>query len=99
MPPFGRKDVSAGSSHQVGRPRPEIEREVDAPRRLIEPLTPRELEILELIADGLFNREISNRLWLAEETVKTHVHHILTKLDARSRAHAVSIGLRSRLID
>jgi NarL family two-component system response regulator LiaR len=51
------------------------------------------------MADGLFNREISDRLWLAEETVKTHVHHLLTKLGARSRAHAVAIGLRSGLID
>jgi NarL family two-component system response regulator LiaR len=51
------------------------------------------------MADGLFNREISEGLSLAEETVKTHVHHLLTKLGARSRAHAVAIGLRGGLID
>ena len=51
------------------------------------------------MADGLFNREISEHLWLAEETVKTHVHHVLTKLRARSRAHAVAIALRRGLIN
>ena len=62
-------------------------------------LTQRELEVLSLMADGLFNREISRQLWLAEETVKSHVHHVLTKLAARSRAHAVAIAIRSGLID
>ena len=67
--------------------------------RSVDDLTQRELEILGLMADGLFNREISERLWLAEETVKTHVHHVLRKLGARSRAHAVAIALRGGLID
>jgi DNA-binding NarL/FixJ family response regulator len=65
----------------------------------LDQLTGRELEILGLIADGLFNREISERLVLSEETVKTHVRHVLAKLSARSRAHAVAIALRSGLLD
>lgn len=69
------------------------------PPPLREPLTARELEILGLMADGMFNREIGERLSLAEETVKTHVHHLLTKLGTRSRAHAVATGLRRGLID
>jgi len=71
----------------------------ESPQRALEQLTARELEILGLMADGLFNREISERLWLAEETVKTHVHHVLTKLGARSRAHAVAIALRSGVLE
>ena len=60
--------------------------------------TPRELEVLQLVADGLANREIGVRLYLSEETVKSHVRHLLAKLQARSRAHAVAIGFRRGLI-
>jgi DNA-binding NarL/FixJ family response regulator len=58
----------------------------------------REIEVLQLVADGLVNREIGDRLYLSEETVKSHVRHLLAKLEARSRAHAVAIGFRRRLI-
>ena len=61
--------------------------------------TAREIEVLQLISDGLVNREIGVRLFLSEETVKSHVRHLLAKLQARSRAHAVAIGLRRGLID
>ena len=60
--------------------------------------TARETEVLQLISDGLVNREIGQRLFLSEETVKSHVRHLLAKLQARSRAHAVSIGFRRGLI-
>jgi DNA-binding NarL/FixJ family response regulator len=60
--------------------------------------TPRETEVLQLISDGLVNREIGERLFLSEETVKSHVRHILAKLQARSRAHAVAVGFRRDLI-
>ncbi len=60
--------------------------------------TPREIEVLQLICDGLVNREIGDRLFLSEETVKSHVRHILAKLQARSRAHAVAVGFRRGLI-
>jgi DNA-binding NarL/FixJ family response regulator len=62
------------------------------------PLSGREIQILQLIADGLSNREIAAELFLSEETVKTHIHHVLGKLRARSRAHAAAIGLRSDII-
>jgi DNA-binding NarL/FixJ family response regulator len=58
------------------------------------PLTARELEVLELIAEGLENREIGVRLFVSEETVKTHLRSILAKLNARSRAHATALGFR-----
>jgi len=61
--------------------------------------TLREIEVLQLVADGLVNREIGQRLFLSEETVKSHVRHLLAKLQARSRAHAVAVGFRRGLID
>jgi len=61
--------------------------------------TARETEVLQLISDGLVNREIGERLFLSEETVKSHVRHLLAKLQARSRAHAVAVGFRRGLID
>jgi DNA-binding NarL/FixJ family response regulator len=60
--------------------------------------TARETEVLQLISDGLVNREIGERLFLSEETVKSHVRHLLAKLQARSRAHAVAVGFRRGLI-
>jgi DNA-binding CsgD family transcriptional regulator len=61
-------------------------------------LTPRELEILELIADGLSNREIADKLFVSENTVKTHSSRVLAKLGAKRRTQAVQIGKASRLI-
>jgi DNA-binding NarL/FixJ family response regulator len=60
--------------------------------------TMREVEVLQLISDGLVNREIGQRLFLSEETVKSHVRHLLAKLQARSRAHAVAVGFRRGII-
>jgi len=60
--------------------------------------TAREIEVLQLVSDGLVNREIGERLFLSEETVKSHVRHLLAKLQARSRAHAVAVGFRRGLI-
>ena len=60
--------------------------------------TTREVEVLQLVSDGLVNREIGERLFLSEETVKSHVRHLLAKLQARSRAHAVAVGFRRGLI-
>jgi DNA-binding NarL/FixJ family response regulator len=61
-------------------------------------LTERELEVLHLVAQGLGNREIGMRLFVSEETVKSHVKTLLEKLHARSRAHAVALALRGGLI-
>ena len=54
-----------------------------------EPLTPRETEILQLMARGLSNQEISQELFVSMPTVKTHVTHILRKTNSRDRVHAV----------
>jgi DNA-binding NarL/FixJ family response regulator len=68
-------------------------------RELEQEPTAREIEVLQLISDGLVNREIGQRLFLSEETVKSHVRHLLAKLQARSRAHAVAVGFRRALIN
>jgi DNA-binding NarL/FixJ family response regulator len=66
--------------------------------RLQSGLTERELEILQLVADGLTNREIARRLVLAEETIKSHIRHVLRKLGVSSRAHAVAIAFRRGIL-
>jgi PAS domain S-box-containing protein len=62
-------------------------------------LTPRELEILELMAEGFENAQISHQLFISRETVKSHVRRLLQKLRARSRTHAVALAFRRGLID
>jgi two-component system, NarL family, response regulator YdfI len=64
-----------------------------------ESLTPRESEVLRLLADGLGNKEIAMRLNISEHTIKFHIRSILGKLGASSRTEAVSRGLRSGLIE
>jgi len=61
-------------------------------------ITPREMEILGLIATGLSNREIAQRLFVSENTVKTHSSRLFDKLGAKRRTQAVQIGKTSRLI-
>lgn len=61
-------------------------------------ITPRELEILELIAAGLSNREIAERVYVSENTVKTHSSRVFDKLGARRRTQAVQLGKELRLI-
>jgi len=62
-------------------------------------LTAREREILQLLADGMSNADVAGRLFISQETVKSHVRHILTKLEADTRTHAVAIALRDAIID
>ncbi|HEU4413502.1 MAG TPA: response regulator transcription factor [Candidatus Angelobacter sp.] len=62
-------------------------------------LTPREIEVLRLIASGNSNKLIADQLSIGEATVKSHVTNILSKLAANDRAHAVTIGLKRGIIE
>lgn len=74
-------------------PPPEID-----PAELLEPLTPREEDVLALLADGLTNRAIARQLAISENTVKFHVQSLLGKLDAQSRTDAVVRATRLGLL-
>ncbi|WP_072714545.1 LuxR C-terminal-related transcriptional regulator [Rhodothermus profundi] len=78
--------MSAG----VARRALELFRRQLAPAAGLQTLTPREREILHLLAQGLSNAEIADRLHISVETVRTHIRHIYRKLQARNRAEAVS---------
>ena len=65
---------------------------------LSEPLTPRESEVLEMLANGLTNKEIAARLAISEHTAKFHVASILGKLGAETRTEAVTLGIRRGLV-
>jgi len=71
----------------------------DREDRPVESLTPRELDVLILLADGVGNREIASRLEISEHTVKFHLSAIFGKLGASTRTDAVRRALRSGLVD
>jgi DNA-binding NarL/FixJ family response regulator len=66
---------------------------------IVDRLTPREREILQLMALGTLNRDIAAQLYLSEATVKTHVSRVIMKLDVEDRTQAVVLAYRTRLID
>ena len=74
-------------------PKPEM-----AASDFISPLTPRELETLNYVAQGYANKQIAVALGISEETIKTHVTRILTKLNANDRTEAVVIAIKKGLI-
>jgi two-component system, NarL family, response regulator LiaR len=84
------KEVPAPTGGQPFRP--------DDGKREALGITPRELEILELIAQGLSNREIAEKLFVSENTVKTHSSRVFDKLGAKRRTQAVQLGRELRLI-
>lgn len=69
------------------------------PEKEVEALTPREEEVLQLLAQGLQNKEIARQLVISERTVKFHVSSILAKLDAGNRTEAVAIAAQHGLVD
>src|SRR5690349_10996207 len=73
-------------------------REPEIAPELAEPLTPREMEVLQLLSAGLGNKEIAARLNISEHTAKSHVASIMGKLGAASRTEAVTLGIRHGLV-
>ena len=61
-------------------------------------LTKRELEVLELLGDGLRHDDIARQLYISPKTVATHVEHILRKLGVRSRAEAIAVAYREEIL-
>ncbi len=81
-------------------PFPSTSARVDASVEPLEnPLTPREREILALVADGKSNQEIAEILYITPGTVRVHVHAILQKLEVRDRTQAAIVALQKHLID
>jgi DNA-binding NarL/FixJ family response regulator len=81
----------------IARVRRAIER-TSPPQAVVTPmLTARELEVLNLLADGLGQKKIAQELFITPKTVATHIQRILTKLDVHSRAEAVAYAHRNRL--
>ena len=87
MPPGELVEAVLGSGEPV------VMASADAPD---DELSLREREVLELIGQGLRNREIAERLVVSEATVKTHVRHVLEKLRLRNRAEAAAFAARAR---
>ena len=97
---------------QVSKELPEVIRAVHSGKKRIPPgiaadlaehageddLSQREIDVLRLIAAGNANKQIAGKLFIAEETVKSHVTNILTKLQANDRTHAVTIALKRGII-
>ena len=67
--------------------------------RLPDQLTPREAEVLSLIASGLSNTEIAERLFVSEGTIKSHINHLFAKIDVRDRAQAVAYAYQHGLAE
>jgi len=97
-----RAAVRAAAAGLASLPAPVATALLDGVRASVEPedavLTPRELEILTLLAEGLVNKQIAERLGISEHTVKTHLAAIYEKLQVSNRAEAVATGLRRGLI-
>jgi DNA-binding NarL/FixJ family response regulator len=83
----GRKALSSEASHEI------------ASHATDDALTPPEIMVLRLIADGNANKQIASQLSITEETVKSRVKNILSKLGANDRTHAAMIGLRRGIIE
>jgi DNA-binding NarL/FixJ family response regulator len=74
------------------------DRALEVETGLSEEITPRETDVLRMLAEGLVNKDIATRLGISEHTVKFHISSILDKLGASTRTEAVALGIRRELI-
>lgn len=93
LPAFRPREAEAGSGAS-----PNFHTAPPMNGELVEPLTRREIEVLQLLASGLVNKEIASRLQISEHTAKFHVASILAKLGAATRTEAVTLGIRRGLV-
>lgn len=87
------KDVYAGQRHVPAIVAQKIAAHLNEPI-----LTARELEVLQLVADGLRNKEVADRLAVSDETVKMHLRNLMQKLEVKDRTHAVMVAVRRGFI-
>lgn len=92
------REAANGDVHIGGRVARHLTRQMAAPRSGLSALTPRERDILALVATGCSNKEIASELTLSERTVRTHVSNILAKLRLRSRTQAALTAIREGLV-
>ncbi|MFF4031005.1 response regulator [Streptomyces sviceus] len=90
-PTITRRLIERFAQREEALPSPDAHRDLSG-------LTPRELEVLRLLATGLSNAELAERLFLSPTTVKTHIGRILSKLELRDRVQAVVLAYESGLI-
>lgn len=76
-----------------------VARDRQSDRAPIETLTPRELQVLQALAEGLASPDLCERLFISRNTLRTHVQNIMMKLHVHSKLEAVTVGLRNRIID
>jgi DNA-binding NarL/FixJ family response regulator len=93
---LGRRKAAPTATAEPSVPAAEFVR--DEARLAALEITPRELEILGLVAEGLSNREIGERLFVSENTVKTHCSRLFDKLGAKRRTQAIQLGREAGLI-
>ncbi len=91
------KEVAAGQVYLFPQVSAYLLREIQAPNHQ-ELLTEREMEVLDLLAQGLSNKGIAHTMQIAEDTVKTHVRHILAKFHVQSRTQAILVAMRMGLV-
>ena len=91
------KAISAGEVQLASRAAAHVMREVQSMSYPAQ-LTGRELQVMHLLVEGCSNKEIMQRLQIAEDTVKTHVRHILAKLEVRNRSQAIVTALHLGLV-
>jgi DNA-binding NarL/FixJ family response regulator len=89
--PYAPDELLARVRRLAAKPRPKAVRRAGG-------LTPRELEILELLADGQSSDEIAGDLFISSKTVATHIEHIFIKLDVHSRVEAVAVAYRDGFV-
>jgi two-component system, NarL family, response regulator LiaR len=92
------KAAAAGQVYLTPAALARLMRDVGAPQAAVDPLTPRELDVLRLIASGKSNREIAQALSVTDQTVKSHVSHILEKLGVGSRTQAALYAIQNGFV-